>query len=506
MQILKQGRDWAARYPRLIAFAAGLMAATGFAPLNLWPLTLIGLAVLMMLVRDAPNWRAAAGRGWFWGWGHFILNFNWIAKAFVYQDNMPHWLGWVAVVGLAAFIGLFVGAVGGVSWWSREKAFPFTFIFTACWIFSEYARATLLTGFAWDPIGVAMEPSGLRELAPYLGTYGVSGVTLLLSGILLMLKHWWHLCGGTIAILLLWLGGLSIPMTRSAEELTYPHVTIIQPNIPEDIGNDSKQNFNNLIKHMRLSGAAEPNRTRLILWPEGALTDFVEDEPWARERLASILGPKDILAAGGDALVFDDSHHLKAARNSIFLLNAKAEIVGRYDKAHLVPGGEYLPMRAILSRIGLNRLVPGDLDFMPGPGPHTLNVPGFGKMGGLICYEVIFSGEVVDRTNRPDFIFNPSTDAWFGDWGPPQHLAQAQLRALEEGLPIIRATTTGISAVIDSNGEVLEFAPLNTQGTIISAIPPAAPPTFFSKYGNTIPLTFAFILGAIGIALARRRR
>ena len=142
-------------------------------------------------------------------------------------------------------------------------------------------------------------------------------------------------------------------------------------------------------------------------------------------------------------------------------LGRAGEILGRYDKAHLVPYGEYLPMRPLLSAIGLSRLAPGDIDFTPGPGPRTIDIGGeFGKVGFQLCYEMIFSGDVVDERNRPGFIFNPSNDAWFGSWGPPQHLAQARLRAAEEGIPVLRATPTGISAVIDGRRQRRQRAPV----------------------------------------------
>ena len=162
-----------------------------------------------------------------------------------------------------------------------------------------------------------------------------------------------------------------------------------------------------------------------------------------------------MLLTGGFALDSSDGAASPAPPTASTCSTAGARIVGRYDKAHLVPYGEYLPMRPLLSAIGLSRLAPGDLDFRAGPGPRTLDLPGFGRVGFQLCYEIIFSGEVVDRANRPDFIFNPSNDAWFGAWGPPQHLAQARLRALEEGLPVIRATPTGICAVIDADGRLL---------------------------------------------------
>ncbi len=187
-------------------------------------------------------------------------------------------------------------------------------------------------------------------------------------------------------------------------------------------------------------------------------------------------------------------------------VHADGSLGARYDKSHLVPYGEYLPMRPILSAIGLSRLAPGDIDFWPGPGPRTLDLGSFGKAGLQICYEIIFSGQVVDRTHRPDFLFNPSNDAWFGSWGPPQHLAQARLRAIEEGLPVIRATPTGISAVIDADGRILAAVPMHEAGRIDTVIPKSQPPTLFAQYGNMLPVAFALLLLLVAIAFRRRGR
>ena len=505
------------RFPRLIAFAAGAIAATGFAPLNLWPLMFIGLVLLIALVKCAPSWKATSARGWFWGWGHFIVCSNWIAHAFTFQDNMPHWLGWIAVVGLGAYLALFVGLCAGVSWFARAKPLPFTLIFTACWIVVEMLRARLFSGYAWDPIGVMWANvdyyAPTRWLAPWLGTYAMSGLTVIIAGLFLVKSRVTHI------MLALWVlsFGYSLVGHSSPRKTTGQHeplLTIVQPNIPEQAFHDPSTDFANFIKLMRTSGTPAPAHPRLILWPEGSLSDDIEHDDYARQQLAIILAPKDILVAGGDSLIYKTrktreggtTSRLVAAANTTFALDAKARIIGRYDKAHLVPGGEYLPLRSILSRIGLNRLVPGDLDFIPGPGPRTIPIPGFGKMGNVICYEIIFSGEVTDRAHRPDFIFNPSNDAWFGAWGPPQHLAQAQMRALEEGVPIIRSTPTGISAVIDAEGRILQSLPLGAQSAITAAIPNALPLTFFAQFGNLIPLIIAFITAAIGIALSLRKR
>ncbi|MCY7281359.1 MAG: apolipoprotein N-acyltransferase, partial [Sphingomonas bacterium] len=166
----------------------------------------------------------------------------------------------------------------------------------------------------------------------------------------------------------------------------------------------------------------------------------------------------------------------------------------------------YLPMRPLLSAIGLSQLAPGQGDTSYGPGPRTINLGAFGKVGLQVCYEIIFSGDVVDSLDRPAFLFNPSNDAWFGAWGPPQHLAQARLRAAEEGLPVIRSTPTGISAVVDARGRLLHSIGWRTAGTIDSLLPSPIAPTLFARFGNLIPLALGFLLLFSAIALGRSRR
>jgi apolipoprotein N-acyltransferase len=195
-----------------------------------------------------------------------------------------------------------------------------------------------------------------------------------------------------------------------------------------------------------------------------------------------------------------------AARNSVSAIDDKGDILAGYAKAHLVPYGEYLAMRWLLEPLGATRLVPGALDFLPGPGPRSYDFGPWGKAGMQICYEIVFSGEVVDRSDRPDYIFNPSNDGWFGSWGPPQHLAQARLRAIEEGLPVLRATTTGISAVIDADGIVRQHVPRHVAGRLDGRIPYAHPPTPFARLGNALPLAWAALLLIISLVAMRRGR
>ena len=186
------------------------------------------------------------------------------------------------------------------------------------------------------------------------------------------------------------------------------------------------------------------------------------------------------------------------------VLDDAGRIRGSYAKAHLVPYGEYLPMREILGPLGLTRLVAGSIDFMPGPGPQTIDLAPWGTAGIQICYEIIFSGQVIDQAHRPDYLFNPSNDGWFGSWGPPQHLAQARLRAIEEGLPVLRATTSGISAVIDADGIVRQHLPRFVAGRLDGVVPPAHEPTLFSRLGNAACLLLASVFLLVAMLVLRR--
>ena len=250
------------------------------------------------------------------------------------------------------------------------------------------------------------------------------------------------------------------------------------------------------------------DQPRILFWPEAAIDNgfLLEEEPGLRRYLMKAVGRNDALLTGGVALEYDKTGRAIGGRNSVFALGADSRIAARYDKAHLVPYGEYLPMREILTPLGLSRLVPGDLDFWPGPGPKTFDIPGIGPVGFQICYEIIFSGQVVDAKHRPRFLFNPSNDAWFGSWGPPQHLAQARLRAIEEGLPVIRATPTGISGLIDPHGRLLVSAGLHKQAVIDARLPQPLAPTPFARFGNLLPGLLALALTAFAIVFRLRRR
>ena len=482
----------------LIALAAGFISALGFAPVGWWLLGYAGLAALLMLVRNARTWRGAALLGYAFGFGQFVVGLNWIAGAFRYQETIPVWLGWVAVVLLSLYLSVYPALMALAAWRFRARPLPFALAAGAAWIITEWLRATMFTGFAWNPLAAAFADTPARGLARLVGTYGLSGIVALGAAALADRRRLIAFPLALIATLGAGWLALGRDPGRSATL-----IRVVQPNISQQDKQDETFDTINFEKLEALTGPPGP-LPRLILWPEAAVPWYPEVQPWARRKIARLLGPRDTVLYGADSLIFDHDEVI-AARNALFAMDAAGHLSGRYSKAHLVPYGEYLPMRPILSAIGLSRLVPGDLDFWAGPGPRSLDVPGIGPIGGQICYEIIFSGQVLDAAHRPRFLFNPSNDAWFGDWGPPQHLAQARLRAAEEAMPIVRSTPTGISAVIDAQGSVKVALPLHRAGYIQTTLPEAGAPTPFARFGNMLPLLFALILAAGAVALRRRQ-
>lgn len=514
------------RRPALAAIALGLIAACAYPPLHLWPLGNAALAGFVWLIHKAESWRGALWRGWWFGWAHLTLANNWIATAFTHQAKMPEALGWAAVPLLCIYLAWYpaFAALAAHLLAKKRPLWAFGLVLAGAWIVTEWLRGWVFTGYPWPPLGLMLlsgfDRPGPAMLLPWLGTYGLSGLALLLATAFASLR-----------VKALWLGWAVLPLLYAAMVFPFAAVlkhdvsalryTLVQPFIPQSEINDASK-FEE--QFARLSALTTPSRdqSRIVLWPESAVPDYLEDgyperyylqmtagaDPdFARRRIGGVIGPQSTLLTGVVNLnIGANASGVPAAvsaRNSVMALDGTGTIVGGYDKAHLVPYGEYLPMRTILEPLGLSRLVAGSIDYLPGPGPRTLDLGEHGRAGVMICYEIVFSGAVADKANRPDYIFNPSNDGWFGSWGPPQHLAQARIRAIEEGLPVLRSTTTGISAVIDANGIVRGFIAPGKADKLEGMVPAAKPPTLFAQFGHALTLGWAALFIALGLALPR---
>lgn len=500
----------------LYAFVSGAASAFAFEPTGLWPLLPVAFAILCEFIDRSKSLSRSLLIGWAFGLGQFVVGLNWIATAFTYQAAMPPWLGWIAVVLLSLYLAIYPALATGLAWrFGRDDRVVLVTVLGGAWAITEWLRGTMFTGFPWNPAAAALAPTPLIGVTPLIGTYGLSGLVVLLGGAIWLeyYRKWLPLLVIVGISALLWvLPSSSVP----PDPLAVMNIRVVQPNIGQE--DKWRPGFEEeAARRLAILSGQPASEPRLLLWPEAAVTDPLVDArtdqhqafaEFQRTRAASLLGPNDRLLTGGIAIESRDGVHVTGAANSIFAIAPGGKLIGRYDKAHLVPYGEYLPLRPLLSAIGLSRLAPGDVDFTSGPGPRTIDIDSqWGKVGLQLCYEIIFSGQVVDRKHRPAFIFNPSNDAWFGRWGPPQHLAQARLRAAEEGLPVIRSTPTGISAVIDGRGNVVKSLPWRTAGAIDAVLPPGADsPPLFARFGNVIPLALGFLLIIGGIVLGRRRR
>ncbi|MBV8972567.1 MAG: apolipoprotein N-acyltransferase [Sphingomonadaceae bacterium] len=503
----------AARF--LLPLLAGAASALGFAPIDAWPLTVVAVAVLVALVDRAPTIRAAAVAGWLFGVAQFVVSLGWIATAFVYQAALPPFMGWVTVVLLAMFLALYPALASGLAraWpWPGSSRVP---AFAAAWMLAEWLRGHLLSGFAWNPLGTAwLNAGGIAQGAAWVGALGLSGVMVLAGGAVAQVGTGWArerigqqlFAGALVFVVGASLVALSDAALPPPARLTGPLVHIVQPNLGQEYKYDDPDVHRaTYLAQSRAALGPSPHPQAIVIWSESAILDLVAERPDVRAQLASILSPGDLLLFGGEALIRNADGSPAAATNSLYVLDSAGRLQGRYDKAHLVPLGEYVPARPLMSRLGLTRLTPGTLDFLPGPGPRTIDLPGLPAAGVQICYEIVFPAAVVDEAHRPAWIVNISNDAWFGTWGPPQHLEQARLRAIEEGLPIARATPTGISAVIDAHGRVVAALAQRTRATLSTRMPPPLPPTPFARYAHGTSAAFGALLLALAVALRRSR-
>ncbi|PZT85757.1 MAG: apolipoprotein N-acyltransferase [Citromicrobium sp.] len=520
--------DFALRHPKWAALVLGLAAATGYPPLGLWPLALVAMGAFVWLLHRSADRKSAFTQGWLFGVAHFTLTNNWIATAFTYQAEMPAVLGWVAVPLLSLYLAVWpaLAALAAKLIGRDRPLWLFALVFGACWIAAEWFRSWVFTGYAWGPFSLSLlggwSRPGVAALLPWTGTYALSGLAVALCGIgawLTAARRWVPL--GALALAAI--AGMLLPAGLPRDGIL--PLTLVQPNLrQEEIDDPTKYEE----QFQRIAALSRPRRQavqRLVLWPESGVPDYLRggypqryydqmtaggSPIFARYRIGQAIGEGSLLLTGAvDLEMGDVDGRLRAvgAYNAITPVRADGTLGPRYAKAHLVPYGEYLPMRALLEPIGLSRLVAGTLDFVPGPGPQTIGLGAWGKAGMQICYEIVFSGEVVERGDRPDYIFNPSNDGWFGYWGPPQHLGQARMRAIEEGLPVLRSTTTGISAVIDARGVVRNHIGRGEAARIDTLVPPAHAPTLFARAGHwlTLAWTLALLaLSAVAIGLARR--
>lgn len=497
------------------ALLCGLLAATALPPFYFLPGLWIGFSGLLYLIVSANSWKRAAFEGWVFGLGWFALGLYWIGYAFLVDAAQYAFLMPFAVIGISVGMAIYPAlAAGSMSWLIRRVSLPVIFlpiVFAAIWTVAEWLRGIILTGFPWNPVASIWGISDdILQSISWLGALGLGFVTIAVcvAPAILMLgdtqerrRSWVAVIALTVSLPILWGAG----WMRLSQSDTATHdgvlLRLVQPSIPQHLKWKPDLRQGHLLKQLALSNRSDgpAGSPTHVIWAETNVPYLITDDAGAPAPLAAGV------PANGH-MIFGAPRRDSAGQvyNSLMAINDNGDIEATFDKFHLVPFGEYVPLRAWLP---FDKLTAGRGDFTPGAGPATFNLDGLPPFAAIICYEVIFSGNVVDPDNRPEWILNITNDAWFGpSTGPRQHLVQARLRAIEEGLPVVRVANTGISAVIDSYGRVRNKLELEQTGIIDAPLPEALPPTVFSHVGQlpALILSILIVIGVFVVPWARR--
>lgn len=481
--------DWLAGKSRFglpaVAFLLGVLLSRAFAPANFFPALFVAFPFMLLLVDRAENKGAAFAYGWWTGFGFFAVGLNWIGYSFTQQQAIPAILAPFAITALSAVLAIYIGLVFWVSFQLRARGFLRMLVFASAWVMFELARGTWFTGFPWNLAGgIWANWLPVAQSSYYIGAYGLSFLTVLAAVAFASLidgsAGWRRFVPPVLAVATFAALAFAGQSRLSGNETRF-HVAVslrlVQANVKQ-----SEKWLSHLIedhfdKHMALSrNGDEEGRARgvrLLIWPETAVQSekFDREGSLHRWRLSKLLDYGSFALVGAPRFTVENGE--VNFYNSLFAINSKADLYARYDKAHLVPFGEYVPFEKTLNKWGINPLT-GAQSWTPGPGARTLEIPGIPSFSPLICYEIVFPGKVISAEKRPDWILNITNDAWFGmTEGPYQHLAQARMRAIEEGLPLVRAASTGVSAVIDPYGRTVQSLGLGRQGLVESPLPEA---------------------------------
>lgn len=489
---------------RLTLVGLGAGGALALPPLSLVPVLLLSLPALVWLFDAAPTRRAAFGVGWWWGCGWFIVGLYWISYALLIDAAKFGWMIPFAVFGLSGLLALFMGAATLAARLVGARGAGRVAVLAGLWTVAEWLRSWMLTGFPWNSLGSVWEVSlPVLQLGALTGLWGLSLLTALaamapalladppsprrlalvvLLSVLMPLAAWG---GGTLRLAL-------VPPAQTGLTLR-----VVQPHIPQGTKWLEDRREGHLFDAVALSRGTSLDGVAAVIWPEAAAPFFLNLDD-AHRAYAALAAPPGGLLLTGALRIAPRGETPFRLWNSLYAVAPGGATVALFDKAHLVPFGEYVPLRWLLP---INKVTHGSTDFTPGPGPRTLTLPGLPPVAPLICYEAIFPGQVVGRDQpRPEWILNITDDGWFGlSAGPYQHLAAARLRGIEEGLPLVRAANTGISAAFDPLGREVARLGLGERGSVDVALPRSVAVTPYGRFGDTLPLALALVSIVVGL-------
>ncbi len=500
---------------RLSAFALGSLSVLALAPFYILPILFITISSFLLLHDQCRSLRHGFWLGWWYGFGFFLCGLYWISYA-LFVDIAGFW--WVipfAVTGLPVLLSTFWGVASLILTWVNSKsALQKWLYFVVVFSSFEWLRGHLFTGFPWNLFGyVWVGIPHILQLGSVVGVYGLTVYSFLLFsvGYVVMREHKHKIrylvviSAALLSFLTLFIYGQN--RIEKYQDIATPptYIRLIQPHILQKEKWDPEKIDEHFEKLIMLSQQESAYDLSAIIWPETA-TSFFDTLSVRRFNLSilRILKPNTYLITG----VLDyqrDHQNMTTAHNRLSVFDHEGERVHFYDKHHLVPFGEYLPFEEYWP---INPIASNGVMFQAGKGLETVNIkPSLPPFSPLICYEVIFPGAVINKDSnpRPKWLINLTNDAWYGyTTGPFQHLAITQMRAVEEGLPLIRVANTGVSAVIDATGIIKKSLPLNTHGVIDSSIPRAFGKTTYSQWGDWIFLLCLVSLTVLALLINKK--
>jgi apolipoprotein N-acyltransferase len=478
-------------------------------PVSLWLLLFPAFTGLLILLESARSPKVAFFDGWCFALGFFTTGLYWIANALLIDAATFWWMVPFALLGLPAFLALFVGAATAAWRWLAPSPLLSGPLLAAVWSVAELARGHLLTGFPWNLIGYAWwdRPEPLQGMA-LIGAYGLGFVSVVAATAPASLRGVdpRRIVAGALSILPL-VGLTAWGQLRLSEApvgvVPDVRLRLVQPNISQTVKMSLSDRLFSFERLLDLSARPAAQPPTALIWPETATPFLLEREPNARAAIVELLAPgASALIGTPRAVIGPDGAPLYY--NGLVALDSDDLIRGVYDKFHLVPFGEYVPLRGVLP---IQTVANRNTDYAFGVGPRSLRVPGVPAVGPLICYEAIFPGAALDPYDRPNWLLNITNDAWYGESsGPYQHFVIVAARAIEEGLPMVRVANSGISGVIDPYGRVSARLGLNQTGVLDADLPEKlrAPP-MYALHGDS-PLGVALAMLIIWAITAKMRQ
>ncbi len=471
----------------LICLFLGGISGLAMPPVDAWWIFGFTFPALLILT-DGVSLRRSFLFGWLFGFGYFLAVLHWIGFAFLINAETDLWMMPFAVGGLSAVLAIYWGLGALFTRFLCARGFEVFIIAPLSFSAMEYLRGLLFTGFPWAVPGLAVDGmGGVSQLAYLIGMNGLTFVILMWAATpMCYLRGQKRSAMMVLAVLpVAWMWGEWRLSQNPTSFVDGVNLRVVQPDLSQD---DKWRNGNaRLIFDQLLALSAQPSSNGSaithIIWPESAVPFLIDESPEGLSAIGRMLGEKKILLTGA----VRRSAPLDAADyfTSVLVIDGKAQVLDHYDKAHLVPGGEYLPLAWVLEPLGFRRVVDLPGSFRAGLGVGSLLVPGAGLVGAQICYEAIFPQEAVDQRNRPNWIVNVTNDGWFGNSsGPHQHLAQLRLRAIEQGLSVVRSANTGISAVIDPFGRYIFKSQIGVVGVFDSLLPQSISAGPYARYGD----------------------